>query len=179
MVQQRSPPFTIGHDELELFQHMLNNKFVNRSIDQILKVPTKIIRLHFPEDVGKTPGLRLFPGGWRAGDYGINLDREGTIGDKIVRVILVDGYMFFNQKFTYNDIKYEGTENCLPKMVEILNRIVTENQKYETPDLPLINFDMITPVSEIWFAGYNNNPDVQAFQLGFQAQFERKYVEGE
>ena len=175
MALKRSPAITPGYDYLQLFEHMLKDKFVNRSLDTIIK-DWCIVKLLYPEDIEQTPGIRLLMGGWRAGEFGINLDREGTIGDKIVKLLIIEGYMVTNQQFKYNDILYEGSENGLPVIQDVILRIVSENQQYSTPDMPGISFDMITMASEFWFARYNNDMDCQAFQMGFEIQYEKEYL---
>lgn len=172
MAEQRSVAFDPGFDELQLFEAMLQDKFVNHELDTIIK-DVRIMRLLDPEDLGKYPGIRLYMGGWREAEWGIVLDREGTVGDKITKVILIQMYMFRNQRIEYFDKFYEGPENGLTVVREIVNRIVSENQRYSNEQLPGINFDFITPINELWFRNYLTNPDASALQIAYELRYQK------
>lgn len=175
MAEKRSFAIDPGHDELELFQTMLRDKFVNLELDTIVK-DVRIIRLRHPENVGKFPGVRLYMGGWREAEWGIPLDREGSIGDKITKFIIAEIYMLENEQFVYYGNTYKGAEKGIMVIRDVIYRIISENQRYDNDEMPDINFDWIMPANELWFQQYLNNPNASALQLTLEVRYQKKHI---
>ncbi len=175
MVQQRSKAFDVGFSELDLFEAMLNDKFVNHELDTIIE-SMRIIKLQNPTDIGKVPGIKLYMGRWRGARWGQPVDKEGTRADIIKKLIILEIYVHANNEFVYFGKHYKKSEDGITVIRDIIYRIVSERYNYSNPDITGISFDNIMPVGELWIPNYNRNPGLNCIQVSFEVDFEKAYL---
>lgn len=180
MARKRSEEFDPGHDELQLFEAMLNDKFVNRGLDKILK-EVQIMRVLDPENFGEYPGVRLHGGSWRGAKFAYEPDEEGVFVDSIGKVIVCQIYCMENQEVTYNDVRYVGSIRILTLIRDIIHRIVTENPDYPErasdevkAEFTDVQFDYIEPELEVWVPNYLGQLDASALNIGYLVQYEKQ-----
>lgn len=175
MVQQRSKAFDVGFSELDLFQAMLNDKFVNHELDTIIK-DVRIIKLQNPTDIGKVPGIKLYMGRWRDARWGQNVDKEGGRADIIKKIIIMEIYVHQNNEFDYFGKHYKKSEDGITVIRDIIYRIVSERYNYSNDAITGIKFDNMMPVGELWIPNYNRNPGLNCIQVSFEVDFEKEYL---
>lgn len=167
---KRSDYITIAADELQLFKAMLLDKLINHKLEELIE-DICIIRLRYPEDMGKFPGIALMTTGLRSVTDCV--DETGNYVDEFTKTIVVDIYCMENQEITYNGIRYKGAENVLTVIRDIVYRIVSENQTYENESCTGITFDTLTIIGESWTTMYRGISDCSAVQLRFDVQYEK------
>ena len=176
---QRSPDIDPGHDELELLEAMLNDKFVNHGLDKILK-DLQIIRVELPENYGEYPGCRIYGGQWIAARLAEEVDEDEEFIDLYQKSVLFELYVMINQEVKYGGKVYEGVR-VLTLIRDILLRIFTEQLDYPTQASDAvkakftdIQIDHIDIDSENWAPEYLGQPDAVGLLIGILVAFEKK-----
>lgn len=183
MARKRSEEFDPGHDELELFEAMLNDKFVNRGLDKIVK-EIQIMRVVDPENYGEYPGIKVLGGTWRSSQFAYEPDESGAFVDQLSKIIIVQIFMMENQEFEYHGEQVTGSIRGLTMIRDIIHRIATENQYYpenasdeNQAKFSDIQFDLIEPELEVWIPEFLGQIDAHALHIGYLVQYEKKRLD--
>lgn len=179
MVRKRSEDIDPGHDELELVEAMLTDKFVNHGLDKILK-EVQIVRLEDPENYGEYPGIRLYGGQWVGSRLAEEPDEDGDFVDTLQKTVAVQIYIMQNQEVKYNGKIYEGVR-VLTLIRDIIVRILTEQEHYPElagdavkAEFTDLQCDFIQPEFEIWTNNFLGQNDAMALTLGVLISYEKK-----
>ena len=179
MVRKRSEDIDPGHDELELLEAMLNDKYVNHGLDKILK-EVQIVFIQEPENYGEYPGIRLYGGQWAGSRLADEPDEDGEFIDILQKNVVVQIYVMENQEVSYGGKVYEGTR-VLTLIRDILIRIFTEQDGYplkgseeNVAEFDDVRIDYIDPETESWDPNYLGQVDAIALNLGIMISYEKR-----
>jgi len=179
MTRKRSPEIDPGHDELELIEAMLNDKYVNHSLDKLIK-GVQIIRVQDPENYGEYPGIRLYSGGWLGSFIAEEVDEDGDFIDSFGKTITIEIFAMENQEAKYNGKIYEGTR-ILTLVRDILIRVFSEQLDYPfkgdekvKEEFDDIQIDYIELENEMWITDHLGQPDSFALVLHLVVSYEKK-----
>jgi hypothetical protein len=179
MVRKRSEDIVPGHDELELLEAMLNDKYVNHGLDKILK-EVQIVLIQEPENYGEYPGIRLYGGQWAGSQIAQEPDEDGEFVDILQKHVTVQIYIMENQEVKYGGVVYKGTR-ILTLIRDILVRIFSEQEGYplegdekNVTKFSDVRIDYIQPQTESWDPNYLGQNDAIALNLGIFFSYEKR-----